>query len=47
MSNVCYFCGREVSSGRWIQHPIGKLTVDAYICTVCAKAIKIQGESHD
>lgn len=42
--NVCYFCGREVSSGRWIQHKIGQISVQAYICSTCAKSIKIGGE---
>lgn len=47
MSNCCYFCGREVTSGKWIEHPIGKLTVQAFCCSVCQKSIRTEGEKHD
>lgn len=41
---VCYFCGREVSSGRWIDHKIGQISVDAFICPTCAQSLIIKGD---
>lgn len=44
MTETCYFCGREVTSGDWILHPIGKITVEAYCCKVCSRSIRISGK---
>lgn len=44
MTETCYFCGREVTSGEWILHPIGKITVEAYCCKVCSRSIRISGK---